>query len=374
MPGGQAESTHTHEYKNFGDTLVKRRHTLAAFSLTCAATSCAYAQGSVTLYGITDVGVEVANHVPGPNGTSGTAVRMESGSLAGSRWGLRGTEDLGGGLKAIFVLENGYSINNGTLGQGGRLFGRKAYVGLSTPYGDVTLGRQYNLLYDLMYVYDALQFNPSYSAQGYDATLVGRADNAVRYTARFAGVTVAALYSTGFDSTIPNGAQVPGHSKVGREYSFALQYANGSANVGVAYDQMQGTSIATQDATQMRVVGGATYTFGPVRAYVGTRWLNIRNTTALQGSLLYWLGASWQATSPLIFSLGGYQERIHGTGQKATSGVLLADYFLSKRTDLYAEVSYVTNSNGLNVGVRATGDVTTGGNQTGAMVGIKHTF
>ena len=181
---------------------MKRRHTLAAFGLTCAATSCAYAQGSVTLYGITDVGVEVANHVPGPNGTSGTAVRMESGSLAGSRWGLRGTEDLGGGLKAIFVLENGYSINNGTLGQGGRLFGRKAYVGLSTPYGDVTLGRQYNLLYDLMYVYDALQFNPSYSAQGYDATLVGRADNAVRYTARFSGVTFAALYSTGFDSTI----------------------------------------------------------------------------------------------------------------------------------------------------------------------------
>jgi predicted porin len=111
-----------------------------------------------------------------------------------------------------------------------------------------------------------------------------------------------------------------------------------------------------------------------VRAYVGTRWLNIRNTTALQGSLLYWLGASWQPTSPLIVSLGGYQERIHGTGQKATSGVLLADYFLSKRTDLYAEVSYVTNSNGLNVGVRATGDVTTGGTQTGAMVGIKHTF
>ncbi|WP_233838896.1 porin [Paraburkholderia sp. ZP32-5] len=353
---------------------MKRRFTLAALSMSCAIAPCAYAQSSVTLYGITDVGIEVANHVPGPNGTSGTAVRMQSGSLAGSRWGLRGVEDLGGGIKAIFDLENGFSLNNGTLGQGGRMFGRKAYVGVSTRYGELTLGRQYNLLYELMFVYDPLQFNPSYSAQGYDATLVGRADNSVRYLARFSGVTFGALYSSGFDSTIANGAQVPGHSKVGREYSFSLQYATGPANVGVAYDQMQGTSIATQDYTQMRVVGGATYAFGPVKAYVGTRWLNIRNTSTLQSSLLYWLGTSWQVNAPLTISLGGYQERIRGTGQKATSGVLLADYFLSKRTDIYAEASYISNSKGLNIGVRAIGDVTTGSNQTGAMIGIKHSF
>jgi predicted porin len=353
---------------------VKKSFALAALAVSWAAVPAAHAQSSVTLYGITDVGIEVVNHVPGANGTSGTAVRMESGSLAGSRWGLRGQEDLGGGLKAIFDLENGFSINNGALGQGGRMFGRKAYVGLSTPYGDVTLGRQYNLLYDLMYVYDPLNFNPSYSAQGYDATLVGRADNSVRYLARFSGVTFAALYSTGFDSTIANGAQVPGHSKVGREYSVSLQYAGGPTNVGIAYDQMQGTSIATQDVTQMRVVGGGSYAFGPVKAYVGTRWLNIRNSATLQSSLLYWLGATWQASAPLALSLGGYQERIRSSGQKTTSGVLLADYFLSKSTDLYAEVSYVTNSSGLNVGVRALGDVTTGSNQTGAMVGIKHSF
>ncbi|HEY2020404.1 porin [Paraburkholderia sp.] len=353
---------------------MNRRLTLAALSMSCAAVPCAYAQGSVTLYGITDVGIEVANHVPGPNGTSGTAVRMQSGSLAGSRWGLRGVEDLGDGMQAVFDLENGFSLNNGTLGQGGRMFGRKAYVGLNTRYGELTLGRQYNLLYELMFVYDPLQFNPSYSAQGYDPTLVGRADNAVRYLARFSGVTFAALYSSGFDSTIANGAQVPGHSKVGREYSFSLQYATGPANLGVAYDQMQGTSIATQDVTQMRVVGGATYAFGPVKAYVGTRWLNIRNSATLPGSLLYWLGASWQVDAPLTISLGGYQERIRGNGQKATSGVLLADYFLSKRTDIYAEVSYVSNSDALNVGVRALGDVTTGSNQTGAMIGIKHSF
>jgi predicted porin len=354
--------------------LMKRCCTLAAFAASCACVPAAHAQSSVTLYGITDVGVEVVNHVPGPNGTSGTTVRMESGSLAGSRWGLLGSEDLGGGLKAIFDLENGFSINNGSLAQGGRMFGRKAYVGFSTPYGDVTLGRQYNLLYDLMYVYDPLNFNPSYSAQGYDPTLVGRADNSVRYLTRFMGVTFAALYSTGFDATISNGAQVPGHSKVGREYSFALKYTQGPGDIGVAYDQMQGTSIATEDVAQMRVVAGGSYRFGPVKAFIGARWLNIRNSATLEGSLLYWLGARWQVNSPLLISIGGYQERIHNTGQKATSGVLLADYYLSKSTDLYAEVSYVSNSNGLAVGVRALGDVTAGSNQTGAMVGIKHTF
>lgn len=353
---------------------MKKSCTLAAFAVSCAAVPAAHAQSSVTLYGVTDVGVEIVNHAPGPNGTSGTAVRMESGSLAGSRWGLRGQENLGGGLKAVFDLENGFSINNGALGQGGRMFGRKAYVGLSTLYGDVTIGRQNNLLYELMFVYDPLGFNPSYSAQGYDATLVGRADNSLRYVARFSGVTLAALYSTGFDSTIPNGAQVPGHSKVGREYSFALQYAHGPGNVGIAYDQLQGTSITTEDASQMRLVSGGSYAFGPVQAFIGTRWLDIRNSATLQSSLLYWLGARWQASAPLTFSLGGYQERIRGSGQKTTSGVLLADYFLSKRTDVYAEVSYASNSNGLDVGVRALGDVTAGSNQTGAMVGIKHTF
>lgn len=353
---------------------MKKHHAFAAVAVSCAAVPAAYAQSSVTLYGITDVGIEVVNHVPGPNGTSGTAVRMESGNLAGSRWGLRGQEDLGGGLTAEFDLESGFSIANGTLAQGGRLFGRKAYVGLNTPYGEVTLGRQYNLLYGLMYVYDPLNFNPGYSAQGYDATLVGRVDNSVRYLAHFSDVTFAALYSTGFDSTIPDGAQVPGHSKVGREYSVSLQYASGPGNVGVAYDQMQGTSIATADVTQMRVMGGGSYSFGPVKAFIGTRWLNIRNSVTLQSSLLYWLGAAWQASVPLTFSLGAYQERIRGTGQKTTSGVLLADYFLSKRTDVYAEVSYVSNASGLNLGVRALGDVTTGSNQTGAVVGIKHAF
>jgi predicted porin len=96
------------------------------------ASTSVHAQSSVTLYGILDVGVEYANHVAQTGGSS-SAVREQSGNLAGSRWGFKGNEDLGGGYKAVFTLESGFNLNNGTLGQGGRLFGCKAFVGISHP-------------------------------------------------------------------------------------------------------------------------------------------------------------------------------------------------------------------------------------------------
>src|SRR5689334_13059243 len=99
----------------------------------------AHAQSTVTLYGISDEGFMFNNNAKGKHLYS-----MASGVMQGSRWGLRGTEDLGGGLKAVFVLENGFDVNTGALKQGGLEFGRQAYVGLSSGFGTVTLGRQYD--------------------------------------------------------------------------------------------------------------------------------------------------------------------------------------------------------------------------------------
>jgi predicted porin len=334
----------------------------------------ASAQSSVTLYGIIDVGIEYANHIPHGKESS-SAVREQSGNLAGSRWGLKGAEDLGGGYKALFVLENGFSLNNGALGQGGRMFGRKAYVGISSPYGTVTLGRQQNLLYELMYKYDALTFNPSYSAQSMDSQFVNRADNSVRYGLNVAGVTLALLYSSGFDSTIPNGAQVPGATKVGREMSAAVLYDRGPLSIGVTYDQLQGTSIATQSNTQSRALLGASYDFGVVKALAGVRWLNTRNANTPPSSMLYWGGLTYRVTAPLFVSAGIYHTQFRNPHSGPTMGVLLVDYFLSKRTELYAEGAYVNNRSYSNVGIRGTGvDVTTGANQTGVTVGVRHSF
>ena len=105
----------------------------------------AHAQSSVTLYGIIDEGLLFNNNAGGKHLYS-----MASGVMQGSRFGLRGTEDLGGGLKAIFTLENGFDVNSGKLGQGGLMFGRQAYVGLSSQYGTVTLGRQYDSVVDFV--------------------------------------------------------------------------------------------------------------------------------------------------------------------------------------------------------------------------------
>lgn len=104
-----------------------------------AAMPLAAAAQSVMLYGVIDTGVEFLNHV----GTAGnTVVRQPSlAATVPSRWGLRGTEDLGNGLKGVFVLESGFAPDSGVSNQGARLFGRQAFVGLSGPWGQVGLGR-----------------------------------------------------------------------------------------------------------------------------------------------------------------------------------------------------------------------------------------
>ncbi len=110
----------------------------------------AHAQSSVTLYGLIDAGISYVNNSKTSTG-SDKLFKYDDGVAQGSRWGLRGTEDLGGGLKAIFVLENGFNSGNGTLGQGGAMFGRQAFVGLSkTDVGSLTFGRQYSFTTDYL--------------------------------------------------------------------------------------------------------------------------------------------------------------------------------------------------------------------------------
>ncbi|MBE0632166.1 MAG: porin, partial [Burkholderia vietnamiensis] len=121
--------------------------------LTAALAACAapvFAQNSVTLYGLIDEGFNYTNNV-NVNGLGKTNYQLASGYAQGSRWGLKGSEDLGGGLKAIFTLENGFDVNNGRLGQGGRMFGRQAFVGLSeSRFGTLSFGRQYDSVVDYL--------------------------------------------------------------------------------------------------------------------------------------------------------------------------------------------------------------------------------
>ncbi|MEK6293916.1 MAG: porin, partial [Paraburkholderia tropica] len=122
------------------------KKTLMVAALTGVFATAAHAQSSVTLYGLIDAGVTYANNSGGHS-----LWKASSGTVNGSRWGLRGSEDLGGGLKAIFTLESGFNIMNGAAGQSSRMFGRQAFVGLaSNQFGAVTLGRQYDSVVDYL--------------------------------------------------------------------------------------------------------------------------------------------------------------------------------------------------------------------------------
>src|ERR1700744_1205877 len=104
---------------------MNRKLTLAVVAAACCS-SYAMAQSSVTLYGLISTGISYSSNTKGADGKGHGTVMMSSGVLQPPRWGITGNEDLGSGLNAIFTLESGFGSNNGTMSQGGRLFGRQA--------------------------------------------------------------------------------------------------------------------------------------------------------------------------------------------------------------------------------------------------------
>jgi predicted porin len=193
----------------------------------------AHAQSSVTLYGIVDAGIAYVHNAQSANGQNqSTLVKFSSGNMSGSRWGLKGTEDLGGGLAAVFQLENGFNVGTGALGQGSREFGRKAVVGLSSnTWGTVTLGRQYDPIVDLVQGltednYFGGVFGTPGDLDNYDNSL--RVSNSVKY--------VSPLYGVG---------GVAGASGSGQTYSFGAAYANGPLSLGAGYFYANGGNTTT---------------------------------------------------------------------------------------------------------------------------------
>jgi len=338
----------------------------------------AHAQSSVTLYGVADAGVEFLSGAPRASGGASHLLREESGGEKSSRIGLKGVEALGGGLKAIFQLESGLDLTSGRLKQSGRLFGRQAFVGLSARrYGTLTFGRQRVPMYDFSVRYDPLGYT-IYGLKQTDAQFTGRADNSVKYRGGFGGLSVEALYSTGYDATIADGGQVPGEFKVGREIGAAVQYASGPFAAMVVYDLRNGTSVATQSGKEQHLAAAATYRLGKVKGFVGYRWLS--STLPLDASTQahaneFWGGLEYRVSAPLTLAGAAYWTDITSAGQRPLYLAATARYQLSKRTALYSELGYVKNSHGSNLGLNGYDtDVAAGHDQTGAMLGVIHYF
>lgn len=363
---------------------------VAAASITFVPAS-ADAQSSVTLYGIADIGIEHINNTA----AGGAQTREVSGNLSGSRWGMKGVEDLGGGMKAIFVLESGFNLNDGTsaqstrgLGAGAttttRLFGRQAWVGLSFKDQQLTFGRQNSLLYEQAVVFDPMGASSRYSSLSVDYAMAGRIDNSAKYTGRFGPLTAQAMYSTRYDTGY--GSEVPGAQLTGRFFSGALTYATGPFAASVSYEQRNSNTVATNTDTERRATAAATYVFGPVKGFAGYRYLrasnaflpaspiNVANGSEANAANLYWAGAQYNVTPSFNLTATAYYQDVHSTSEDPWLAVLCADYLLSKRTDVYATAAFARNTNGSALGVNGYGTVAPGYNQTGVVVGMRQKF
>lgn len=361
---------------------MKSNHTTRVVGTALAATICSsasmavHAQSSVTLYGILDSGVEYVTHAAKQG--SGTLFRLNTGNRINSRWGFTGKEDLGAGLRSIFALESGFATNNGTLQQGGRLFGRQAFVGLeSDRVGAVMAGRQMTPMYRFFLALDPLNYS-SYGLSAQDAQFVGRADNALEYLGHAGPFQLNALYSFGYDSTITNGAQVPGEFRVGKQFDIGARYRQGPFNLTFVYEQRQGTTGASSGDSERRYLAGGSWAIGNATLYAGYELLLNDVAATLAASppqTMAFGGLRYKITPAFQVSAASYYHAFRTVSAHAVSSGVNADYLLSKRTTLYTDITYVINS--AKSALSATGSTTvvaTGANQLAIVVGIVHTF
>jgi predicted porin len=368
-----------------GDLIVMKIKWSAA--LLAAASGFTHAQSSVTLYGIVDTGLSYYNHATA-HGGSEVGVPTLTGEVP-SRWGLRGIEDLGGGYKTFFVLENGFQAGTGALNYGGRLFGRQANVGVSSDYGSITLGRQMNMtMYALT---NADVIGPSiHSMASFDPYLPNsRSDNAVGYLGKYLGVTLGGTYSFGRDAAGPAGpaatncgGQVPGDFVACRQYTALLAYDSASFGAAASYDVMRGGAGASAPLNNSaytdthNIVDGYVI-LGPTKIGVGWVRNNVAAATHLQTDIFF-AGATYYVTSALSLDAEAVRNLQRGrAGTNDSSATLLigrVNYQLSKRTLVYTSIGYMFNSALADNAVAAGGTVETGADQLGVMIGLQQKF
>ncbi|MEX3765103.1 porin [Paraburkholderia phenoliruptrix] len=373
---------------------------LSIIGLSLLATTSAFAQSSVTLYGLIDEGIGFTNNSGGHK-----AWQMQSGWVAGDRWGVKGTEDLGGGYKAVFTLENGFDLNSGSLGQAGRMFGRQAYVGVQTDrFGSITAGRQYDSVVDYLAPltanggYAGWPFSHPYDNDNTDNSF--RINNAIKYASpgyggfRFGGTYALSNQSGGFANN--------------RSYSVGASYTGGAFSVAAAYLQANNPgrnatgALSTDDtnftAGRQRIWGLAgTYTWESATFGVSYTHTAVDNPTgsvylgALPAGISslkfdnFEVNGRYQFTPALAalamytFTEGRFDANGGSSKPKWHQGGLMVDYLFSKRTDLYAQAVYQHASGGTgslfdSAYIAGSAGISSNSSQVLARVGIKHTF
>ena len=325
------------------------------FTLLALGASCtAMAQSSVTIYGVADAGLVVDK-----DATGNRLTRVASGVASGSRIGFKGKEDLGNGLSALFVLESGFNIDTGTSGQGGLLFGRQAYVGLSGTGGTVTLGRQYSPYYlALRDVADPFVIGLAGTASNIMATGNIRVDNMAQYsTPTWNKLSADVAYGFG---------EVADDNAKNRSLGGAVHYIDGPLNLTVTHHRKE--NVAGTDQTRNSLLA-MRYDFGVAQANLG--YADNRALASVKSNDVL-LGVSVPfGPTKVVASYIRHNDKSN-LNRDAQQWAIGAYYALSKRSDLYTGYGHISNKNGATFVVGNATDNGTG--NSGFNLGMRHLF
>ncbi|MCU6500072.1 porin [Rugamonas sp. A1-17] len=350
--------------------------------LVAAAQAPSQAPSPVQVYGLLDAGVVAERGCNGPCAHT----RLDSGVSAGSRLGVRGREDLGGGTSAVYTLETGILNDTGASDQNGKLFGRQAYVGLDGPLGAVTLGRQYNLLYEtLTDVADPFHGGMAGSAANLVGYTTRRYDNTIKYQSprSKSGWNGAAIYSVG---------ESPYNSKANRAYGATIGYADGAVNLRVthqrkdnaldasgaasAVDQSASNTLVAANVDFGRFVGYAAY--GRSRGVGSSPWDMsnpygaVAQSTPSDNSRDVLVGVAVPMGATTFLASYIHKDDRSGAHRDANQLAVGVSYALSRRTELYGAFARIQNRNGAGYTV---GNATGAGHGDRAInIGLRHAF
>lgn len=337
------------------------KKSIIAVAVLGAMSGAAFAQvapNNITLYGVVDIAF-LRTSVEETGQQTKTTTGLNAGNQSGNRWGLRGSEDLGGGLKANFRLESGFNIVNGNSGQGGRLFGRHAWVGLSGGFGEVRLGRQ-TLFSSAEVTGIADPFDNGFGIAGFQllssAAGTQRNDNTVTYrTPAMNGLQGAVYYTFGGKAT-----PVPASESKDNWLGGGVTYSAGPLNLGLSYDTKDSSTNAagSRDDKWLNLVGS--YNFGAAKVHAGY----VKEETTGEDKTGYILGATvplgggellaaYQSGKVDIIAAGVADPKIRGLSVGYT-------YALSKRTNVFTYVAqgketepgYTKKTREVNFGIR----------------------
>lgn len=327
---------------------------LIVLALASVTSGAALAQSNVAIYGVLDAGL-----VRESGGAAGSVSNLSSGVASGSRLGFKGKEELGGGLAASFVIENGFNTDTGAAGQGGLLFGRQAYLGLQGGFGAITLGRQYTPYYKAL-----RDVGDPFGA----VSLAGRAGNLMATNTRTDNlVEYASPALAGWSADLAYGAgETAGNSAKNRTLGGALSYARGPLNVQLAHHRLD--NAAATDRIRNTLLA-ASYKFGPVTAH-GAFAANRGTGSASSRDLV--LGVSVPLnTGKLLASHVRHDDRTIA-GKDASQWGIGYTHPLSRRTDIYSAYARIHNHKGA---VYTVGNATDKGSGDRAFnLGVRHTF